>query len=77
MATETGLAEVEVRLAVDYYGAFADEVNARLAADERAASSCAKPSPAGSDSPGRWLIDEMLPPDTAAELNRQATTPSI
>lgn len=38
VAAQTGLAEARVRLAVDYYTAFPDEVDARLEADERAAT---------------------------------------
>ena len=38
VAQESGVAEELVRLAVDFYAAFPDEVDARLAADERAAA---------------------------------------
>jgi hypothetical protein len=38
VATDAGLSEPQVRLAVDYYAAFPDEVDARLAAEERAAA---------------------------------------
>jgi hypothetical protein len=38
VATDSGLAQRLVRLAVDFYAAFPDEVDARIAADERAAA---------------------------------------
>jgi len=38
VATESGLTESQVRLAVDFYSSFPDEIDARLAADERAAA---------------------------------------
>jgi hypothetical protein len=38
VAADAGLSESQVRLAVDYYAAFPDEVDARLAAEERAAA---------------------------------------
>jgi hypothetical protein len=38
VATDSGLAERLVRLAVDFYAVFPDEVDARIAADERAAA---------------------------------------
>jgi hypothetical protein len=38
VAAEAGLAESQVRLAVDYYAAFPEEIDARLAAEERAAA---------------------------------------
>jgi hypothetical protein len=38
VAAGAGLSESQVRLAVDYYAAFPDEVDARLAAEERAAA---------------------------------------
>jgi hypothetical protein len=38
VAQEAGLAEGLVRLAVDFYAAFPDDIDARLAADERAAT---------------------------------------
>jgi CopG-like RHH_1 or ribbon-helix-helix domain, RHH_5 len=38
VATDSGLAQRLVRLAVDFYAAFPDEVDARIAVDERAAA---------------------------------------
>ena len=38
VAAAAGLTESQVRLAVDYYAAFPDEIDARLAAEERAAN---------------------------------------
>jgi hypothetical protein len=38
VAADAGLSESQVRLAVDYYAAFPDEVDARLAAEKRAAA---------------------------------------
>jgi hypothetical protein len=38
VAAEAELSESQVRLAVDYYAAFPEEVDARLAAEERAAT---------------------------------------
>jgi len=38
VARDAGLDESDVRLAVDYYAAFPDEVDARLALDERTAA---------------------------------------
>ena len=38
MAADSGLPERLVRLAVDFYAAFPEEIDARLAADERAAT---------------------------------------
>ncbi len=37
VAADAGLSASQVRLAVDYYAAFPDEIDARLAVDERAA----------------------------------------
>ena len=36
VAADAGLSEAQVRLAVDYYAAFPEEIDARLAAEERA-----------------------------------------
>ena len=36
VAADAGLVESQVRLAVDYYAAFPDEIDARLAAEEGA-----------------------------------------
>jgi hypothetical protein len=38
VAGNAGLSESQVRLAVDFYAAFPDEIDARLAAEERAAA---------------------------------------
>jgi hypothetical protein len=38
VAADAGLSKSQVRLAVDYYAAFPDEVDVRLAAEERAAA---------------------------------------
>jgi hypothetical protein len=38
VAQEAGVAEALVRLAVDYYAAFPDEIDSRIGADERAAA---------------------------------------
>lgn len=38
VAAEAGLTEAQVRLAVDFYAAFPDEIDVRLAAEERAAA---------------------------------------
>jgi hypothetical protein len=38
VAAAAGLSESQVRLAVDYYAAFPDEIDARLAAEDRAAA---------------------------------------
>jgi len=63
VAADAGLAESQVRLAVDFYGAFPEAIDGRLDAEERGR----RPGPPGRHPPGaahrvRWLIDEMLPP---------------
>lgn len=38
VAADAGVVESQIRLAIDYYAAFPDEIDARLAAEERAAA---------------------------------------
>ena len=69
VSEERGLPVAQVRLAIDFYGEHAEEVDARIALDEQAAERVRKVVE-GREAPVRvkWLFDEMFPPECAKRL---------
>lgn len=78
VAADSGLSPAQIRLAVDDDAAFPEDIDARRSAEERAPAQLQElVARRERRTRVRWLIDEMLPPDTAPELNHRGHATSF